>query len=53
MKKDLSPCAMAERSINKKYRKAIWNKFIMAVKDYSDYGHIEYHCIKDWQNYAD
>lgn len=34
MKKDLSPCAMAERSINKKYRKAIWNKFIMAVKDY-------------------
>ncbi len=22
---------------------------IMAVKDYSDYGHIEYHCIKDWQ----
>ena len=23
---------------------------IMAVKDYSDYGHIEYHCIKDWQN---
>jgi hypothetical protein len=26
---------------------------IMAVKDYSDYGHIEYHCIKDWQNDAD
>lgn len=25
---------------------------IMARKDYSDYGHIEYHCIKDWQNYA-
>lgn len=23
---------------------------IMAVKDYSDYGHIEYHCIRDWQN---
>lgn len=23
---------------------------VMAVKDYSDYGHIEYHCIKDWQN---
>ena len=23
---------------------------IMHVKDYSDYGHIEYHCIKDWQN---
>lgn len=23
---------------------------IMAVKDYGDYGHIEYHCIKDWQN---
>lgn len=23
---------------------------IMAVMDYSDYGHIEYHCIKDWQN---
>ena len=25
---------------------------IMARKDYSDYGHIEYHCIKDWQRYA-
>ena len=25
---------------------------IMNVKDYSDYGHIEYHCIKDWQSYA-
>jgi hypothetical protein len=23
---------------------------IMAVKDYADYGHIEYHCIRDWQN---
>lgn len=23
---------------------------VMAIKDYSDYGHIEYHCIKDWQN---
>ena len=34
MKKDLSPCAMAERSINKKYRKTIWTKFIMAIKDY-------------------
>ena len=22
---------------------------IMAKKDYSDYGHVEYHCIKDWQ----
>lgn len=22
---------------------------IMAIKDYSDYGHIEYHVIKDWQ----
>lgn len=28
---------------NEKYK-------IMTVKDYSDYGHIEYHCIKDWQN---
>lgn len=26
---------------------------IMAKKDYSDYGHIEYHCIKDWQGDAD
>ena len=25
---------------------------IMARKDYADYGHIEYHCIKDWQRYA-
>lgn len=25
---------------------------IMAKKDYSDYGHIEYHCIKDWQGNA-
>lgn len=25
---------------------------VMAVKDYSDYGHIEYHCIKDWQGVA-
>lgn len=33
------------------YYKGIEYK-IMAVKDYSDYGHIEYHCIKDWQNYA-
>ena len=23
---------------------------IMDVMDYSDYGHIEYHCIKDYQN---
>lgn len=34
MKKELSPCAAAERSINKKYRKTIWTKFIMAIKDY-------------------
>lgn len=25
---------------------------IMAKKDYSDYGHVEYHCIKDWQGNA-
>lgn len=25
---------------------------IMAKKDYGDYGHIEYHCIKDWQTHA-
>lgn len=25
---------------------------IMAKKDYSDYGHVEYHCIKDWQKNA-
>lgn len=25
---------------------------IMAKKDYGDYGHIEYHCIKDWQTNA-
>lgn len=28
---------------NEKYK-------IMTIKNYSDYGHIEYHCIKDWQN---
>lgn len=22
---------------------------VMSIKDYSDYGHIEYHVIKDWQ----
>ena len=33
------------------YYKGIEYK-IMAMKDYSDYGHIEYHCIKDWQNNA-
>ena len=26
---------------------------IMNKKDYGDYGHIEYHCIKDWQGNAD
>lgn len=33
--KRLSAAQMIERSINKKYRKEIWNPFIKAVKDYS------------------
>ena len=34
MKRELSPCQLAERSISKKYRKEIWNPFIAAVKRY-------------------
>ena len=34
MKDDLTLCQKAERSITKKYRKQIWNKFIAAVKEY-------------------
>ena len=34
MKENLTLCQKAERSITKKYRKQIWNKFIAAVKEY-------------------
>ena len=34
MRRELSRCEMIERSINKKYRKTIWNNFITAVKQY-------------------
>lgn len=34
MKRELTLCQQAERSIIKTYRKKIWNPFIMAVKDY-------------------
>ena len=34
MKKDLTPTEKIEQSINKKFRKAIWNPFIEAVKRY-------------------
>ena len=34
MKKELSPAALAERSVSKKYRKEIWNPFVEAVKTY-------------------
>ena len=33
-KKELSRSQLIERSINKKYRKEIWNPFIKAIKDY-------------------
>lgn len=33
-KKELTCVQMIERSINKKYRKEIWNPFIKAIKDY-------------------
>ncbi|MGN0174415.1 MAG: ATP-binding protein [Acutalibacteraceae bacterium] len=33
--KQLSKSQLIERSINKKYRKEIWNPFIKAIKDYS------------------
>lgn len=35
MEKELSFDQKVERSINKKYRKLIWNRFISAVKEYS------------------
>ncbi len=35
MKKELSVTELIERSINKKYRKAIWNPFVEAVKRYN------------------
>lgn len=34
MKRELEPYQMVERSIVKKYRKEIWNPFILAVKKY-------------------
>ena len=34
MSKQLTPCQMVERSIIKKFRKTIWNPFIIAVKRY-------------------
>ena len=34
MKRELTRCQLIERSINKKYRKDIWNPFIEAVKKY-------------------
>lgn len=34
MKRELEPYQLIERSIIKKYRKALWNPFITAVKDY-------------------
>ena len=34
MARELTKAELAERSINKKFRKAIWNKFIEGVKTY-------------------
>ena len=34
MSRELTPCQMIERSIQKKYRKALWKPFIAAVKRY-------------------
>ena len=34
MSKQVTPCQMVERSIIKKFRKTIWNPFILAVKRY-------------------
>ena len=34
MSRELTPCQMIERSIQKKYRKALWTPFIAAVKRY-------------------
>ncbi len=35
MKRELTPCQLAERSIHKKYRKEIWNPFVAAIKRYA------------------
>ena len=34
MPRELDPCAIAERSLIKKYRKTLWNPFLAAVKRY-------------------
>ncbi len=34
MSRELTPCQLIERSIHKKYRKALWTPFIAAVKRY-------------------
>ena len=34
MRRELTRCEQIERSINKKYRKEIWNRFVEAVKRY-------------------
>ena len=34
MKRELEPYQLIERSIIKKYRKSIWNRFVGGVKDY-------------------
>lgn len=34
MNRELTPCQLAERSINKKYRKTLWNPFVGAIKSY-------------------
>lgn len=33
--KELDRCALVERSLNKKFRKGIWNKFIEGVRNYN------------------
>ena len=35
MARNLSYAQLAERSVIKKYRKDLWNKFVMGLKDYS------------------
>ena len=34
MARELTPCAIAERSLIKTYRKTLWNPFVAAVKRY-------------------
>ena len=34
MKRELTPCELIERSLQKTYRKSIWNPFIAAIKQY-------------------